>query len=40
LVDDAVYEKCGSDWRKMGKIIKSDEEGQQKLVERLRAVAG
>jgi len=31
------YERCSSDWRKVGKQIKADENVKNKLIEKLRA---
>ena len=37
LSQTSKYERCSSDWRKVGKQIKADENEKKKLIEKLRS---
>lgn len=36
--ETSKYGRCSHDWRKVGKIIKTDETERKKLIERLEAI--
>ena len=35
--ETSMYERCSGDWRKVGKLIKADENEKKKLIEKLQA---
>ena len=33
----SMYERCSGDWRKIGKVIKADDNEKKRLIEKLRS---